>query len=250
MNIVLLLAFIIYIAYGAVTGKREYQDFARMRSTHDRQRFYKRWLWQTWLMGAIAIVALLIIRQPHFITHPILNQHLPSAATGASQDEISAMRTGLPIGLAIGLSITIFRSWRRMKRSMLAVGTVDALLPRNNPERWLGLHTAIAAGINEELLFRAALPALILGITHSTVIAIAVSVIIFGLAHFYQGWKGMLGTAVIGWVFFKLFMLSGTILIPMAFHAGMDAWGLLVVPYVADKAAQSAKRHRKNSAKA
>ncbi len=89
---------------------------------------------------------------------------------------------------------------------------------------------SVSAGINEELFYRALLPVLFLGILDNQAIAIALSVLVFGFAHAYQGCKGVLATAAVGWLWMRLFILSNNIFVPMFMHALIDLNSLVLMP--------------------
>ncbi|TMA25244.1 MAG: CPBP family intramembrane metalloprotease [Deltaproteobacteria bacterium] len=97
----------------------------------------------------------------------------------------------------------------------------ERILPHSQHElRWFAA-VAITAGVCEELLYRGFLfcylrTALDLGP------AIAVGALVFGLAHFYQGSRGILLTGLVGAVMFGLYMFSGSLFVPMAVHALVD----------------------------
>jgi membrane protease YdiL (CAAX protease family) len=58
-------------------------------------------------------------------------------------------------------------------------------------------------------------------------------VIVFGLAHAYQGWVGVLATTVVGAVFAGLYLSTGELWIVMAAHVVLDLLGLVVRPTLA-----------------
>jgi membrane protease YdiL (CAAX protease family) len=45
---------------------------------------------------------------------------------------------------------------------------------------------------------------------------------VFGIDHGYQGWSGVLLTGVLALIFTALFVLSGSLWLPMAVHALLD----------------------------
>jgi uncharacterized protein len=57
-----------------------------------------------------------------------------------------------------------------------------------------------------------------------------VSVVVFALAHLYQGWRGMIGVTAITVVFTVLYVRSGSLLLPVVLHVVTDLRGLLLVP--------------------
>jgi len=54
--------------------------------------------------------------------------------------------------------------------------------------------------------------------------------VVFGLAHLYQGWVGILATAVIGAALAALYLGSGALWLAMAVHAAFDLFGLVIRP--------------------
>jgi membrane protease YdiL (CAAX protease family) len=99
-----------------------------------------------------------------------------------------------------------------------------ALLPGTPVERCHFAAISIGAGITEELLFRGFLiwylgfyfPRL------NSLELIAISSILFGVCHLYQGVLGVIGTGVIGAVFASLYLSTGSLLLPATVHALVD----------------------------
>jgi membrane protease YdiL (CAAX protease family) len=111
-----------------------------------------------------------------------------------------------------------------------AVGDIRALLPRERGELKFGAGLAVTAGIVEELLFRLALPAVLFGVLGSGILAFVLACVVFGLLHIYQGPAGMVFAFVLGLVFTALYLLSGTILLPIVVHALIDLRSLVLIP--------------------
>ncbi|MBS1029311.1 CPBP family intramembrane metalloprotease [Gluconobacter albidus] len=121
---------------------------------------------------------------------------------------------------------------RKLKRPALLnpLGDFSALIPRTLPEAGLAFLLCLNAGLGEELFFRLALPLLASQLTESLIAGAALSTLLFGGMHWYQGRKGVLITTVIGLIF-MLRALHGTPLIwLMGFHTLMDVIALLVRP--------------------
>lgn len=91
-------------------------------------------------------------------------------------------------------------------------------------EWWLCLGLALTAGICEELVYRGALLHIVERVLPGTslVLAAAIAVGLFGIAHAYQGVKGVVGTTVLGAVFMAVFLGSGRLLPAMVLHALVD----------------------------
>lgn len=101
------------------------------------------------------------------------------------------------------------------------VGELDLFLPRNGNElgRFYGL--SLTAGIVEEVLWRGFM-IWYLSMFMPIWAAAVVSSIGFGVAHAYQGVRNMPQITLVGGVFALLFVLSGSLWLPMAMHAAVD----------------------------
>ena len=95
------------------------------------------------------------------------------------------------------------------------------LLPRTPRERATFAGLSLAAGVGEELAYRGYVIPVLAGLVGSPV-AIALSSLVFGLLHAYQGALGMVRTATLGWVLAVGFLASGSLWPPMAAHAILD----------------------------
>jgi uncharacterized protein len=106
------------------------------------------------------------------------------------------------------------------------------LIPDTTRERpWFGA-VSVGAGISEELAFRGFLLYYFsLYLPHMNAIEkVVLSAVIFGFGHLYQGWRGIIGTAIVGGIFATLYVITGSLLLPMAVHATTDLRGLLIFP--------------------
>jgi uncharacterized protein len=130
---------------------------------------------------------------------------------------------------AVGVVMLLMRK-RGSQRLKTMVKIVGALLPVSSAERSWFAGVSVGAGISEELVFRGFLLYYIainlpgLGIVER----IALASIVFGLCHFYQGWRGVLGTAILGAVFAGLYVATGSLLLPVVLHALFDLRILLI----------------------
>jgi len=130
---------------------------------------------------------------------------------------------------AAGVAMLLLRKRgdRLLKGTIKMVG---AMLPVSSAERSWFAGVSVGAGISEELVFRGFLLYYIavnlsaLG----SVERIALASIVFGLCHFYQGWQGVVGTAVLGAVLAGLYVTTGSLLLPIILHALIDLRILLI----------------------
>jgi CAAX protease family protein len=122
-----------------------------------------------------------------------------------------------------------WRVLRRMAPEKLArvresFGRTAAVLPRTPAEYRLFLAVSVTAGICEELLFRGyffAMTSFWLTAAGSAV----VSALIFGLGHGYQGWSGVVKTALVGMFLGFVYIGTGSLIWPMILHALIDVQG-------------------------
>jgi membrane protease YdiL (CAAX protease family) len=101
------------------------------------------------------------------------------------------------------------------------VEQASALLPQDSRELSYFSLVSVTAGVCEEVLFRGYLMwylSAFLGIAP----AILLSSVLFGLAHLYQGKKGILQTGIVGLVFAILYVVTGALWAPMLIHALVD----------------------------
>jgi membrane protease YdiL (CAAX protease family) len=104
------------------------------------------------------------------------------------------------------------------------MGSVEMILPRDAREfRWfMGL--SCTAGFCEELLYRGFLTWLIAAYAGIVAAVIVVS-LCFGLAHAYQGAKGMLRTGLVAFIMSGIVLASGWLIPAMVIHALVDVAG-------------------------
>ena len=133
--------------------------------------------------------------------------------------------------------------WRMAYAAAMRRGfsTLPGLLPNTGAERAVFILLSLSAGVCEEILFRGFLIRLL----HDGALALplagalALSSLLFGLGHAYQGFKGMLGTAIAGLAMGLLFLLTGNLIPAMVLHAVLD---MQVVYVLWPPSAKSAQR--------
>jgi hypothetical protein len=101
-------------------------------------------------------------------------------------------------------------------------------LPRTSSERLVWVGVSINAGIWEEIVFRGFLPWYVahhvtfFGFSVPFVWAAILSLILFSLAHLYQGWGGVLGVGFIGITLAVLYALTGNLCASILWHLLFD----------------------------
>lgn len=101
------------------------------------------------------------------------------------------------------------------------MGPLVHLMPRSGRELVYFSGLAVSAGVVEEILFRGAL-IWYLGLWLDNIWAAAIALIIFTLAHSYQGLKNALRAGLAGLALTIVYLLSGSILPAIILHAAID----------------------------
>lgn len=231
------------LAARAVTReRRDYARFKRLRSTVARQAVYRRWLREgVFALGGLAIATIVGAWSD-----------IPAAlAEAQAWPPVAAARDalGTPLGLGVGIAVAV-AAVALLVLPVLAlrgtdiaeaptVGDIRALLPRSRGELRYGVGLSLNAGISEELLFRLGLPALVFGLTGNALVAFVVAAVVFGLLHVYQGPLGILASTLIGVVFTALYLVTGSILAPIALHVLVDLRSMVLIPVVLGKASKA-----------
>ena len=98
------------------------------------------------------------------------------------------------------------------------------ITPRTRNELLLFVLVAITAGVWEELLYRGFFIWFLVPVT-GVIGAVAISSLIFGIGHIYQGRYGVVNTGLVGLAFAILYLLSQSLWWLMAAHAVVDIYG-------------------------
>lgn len=136
------------------------------------------------------------------------------------------------LGLVLGTLAVLVLLWQVMQlrdrpdareEVEAQLGDVGDILPRNPGEMRGFTALSFTAGVCEELLFRGFLIAWLVAMTGMgdwpAMLLISVA---FGVAHFYQGPSGMLKTGLAGAFLGALYLLTGSLLVPVVVHALID----------------------------
>jgi uncharacterized protein len=107
------------------------------------------------------------------------------------------------------------------------------MIPRNAAEALCVALLAGNAAVVEELFFRLYLPLLLAALGLGPFAACALATALFGCMHRYQGWIGMVLTALLGAGFAFLYCAGASLAYPVAAHLLLNASALLLRPLVA-----------------
>lgn len=152
--------------------------------------------------------------------------------------ELVALGLGRPAGIGFlvgaliaallltyaGLQVAAVARSEKMRahvRERLAATGLQSLIPLSRSEYRTFAAVAVSAGVWEELIFRGFLIAYFAhfaGAAGGLLVAAAA----FGFGHLYQGRAGMLKTGFVGLMAGLLFLLTGSLWIPMLLHTAVD----------------------------
>ncbi len=225
----------------SVVGAKDYQRLKNSTDTRDRQKIMAKWVLESIILfgfGAF-IILYLIGRFSAIMQFPgefavLVNEE------GSANDRLIlsfVLSASLLVGSIIGV---ISRNKGQMdaqehKDQVTNAADFTALIPRNNTEGIWAALLSLSAGVTEELMFRLALPLLLTLIMGNVLTAFAISIVIFGMMHFYQGRAGVLGTTFAALIFSVIYFTYGGLLLPIIVHTLIDMIGLLLTPWVVSR---------------
>ncbi len=222
-------------------GRHEYRRFKQFRSSARRQRMYRKWLIDAFVVYGGASAALLLLVGPYV---PLLQERTAAvdwigvpkewfAASGALGPVIAIAVVAVLVAVNV-LAIIALRD----TDTIPAAGDILALLPRNRSELGYGAALSVNAGVVEELLFRVALPSLLFGITGDATLSVVLAVIAFGGLHVYQGVAGVLTSTVIGAMLMGVYLVTGSIVAAIVLHVLIDLRSLVLIPVIVNRVHQ------------
>jgi len=132
-----------------------------------------------------------------------------------------ALTAGVLILLAMQIRQVTTADIDEIRKIRGQLGNLEIIIPRNGNElgRFYGL--SLTAGIVEETLWRGFMIWYFSQFLPLWVAAL-ISVIGFGLAHAYQGIENLPKVTLVGALFTGLFLLTGSLWLPMLLHAAVD----------------------------
>src|ERR1700728_1530956 len=116
------------------------------------------------------------------------------------------------------------RNLKLREKTLGAFKRLAFILPVTREERARFAAVSITAGVCEEVWYRGFLIRYLSDFPwHAGLLtALGISSIAFGMAHGYQGLAGILGTALLGAFMAVIFVVTGSLWLPIALHAIID----------------------------
>ena len=138
---------------------------------------------------------------------------------------------GAWIGSGLGLAVLVALAWQtrsvlrsaeKRREVQAACADLTDMLPQDVEESRAFTALSVTAGICEELLYRGFVLAVLTPMLGAWW-AVAASSVAFGVAHAYQGPSGIAKTGAIGFAMAGLYLLTGSLWVPMIVHMAVDA---------------------------
>ena len=221
-----LVLFLFVFAAMPVLSFWQRRRFARLGNTQlPRRRIYGRFIFQQWML----VFCILFLWWARGRPLSGLGLDVPLSGNG---------KVGLMVAAAVAMVVLVYRfvSLRRLdekgRAKLLQTLAPMRIAPQTRGEVLFFAPVAVTAGIAEELLYRGFLIWYLLPAS-GALMAVLISAALFGLAHVYQGWRGMIGSAGLGLLFGILYAVSGSLWWVMGLHALNDLQFCLIGWYVA-----------------
>ncbi len=211
--LIVALAVLVMPAMSIIAGRNLAREAPEARKLIPR---YLRIISRGWLVAAVAAAAWRV-------------QARPFGALGLAPHLGIWDYAGFGLALVIGIAITAQSLGlasappEKIKRAMKAVHGIK-ITPNTGGELALFMLMSLTAGVWEELVYRGFLIWFFVPLTGAAG-AVVISALIFGLAHLYQGVRGVVAPAGIGLVFAALYLLTASLWWLMAVHAVIDIAG-------------------------
>jgi uncharacterized protein len=207
-------------------------EIPRLKASTDpakKLRYYRKIGMVLWLLAGLA--CLLVGFGPLFRIGYAPAELAWMAEGSRGRSVLLGVFVGAIAAIVMPAVIAIWSEKLRVKAAK-AAQRLSFLLPSSRDERqwWIGV--CVTAGVCEEIVYRGFL----LHYFHASPLhlsltwALVVSSIVFGIAHLYQGVSGAVGTAVVGFVLGAVFLMTGSLMVPMVMHAVLDLRILLTLP--------------------
>lgn len=185
------------------------------RDSRSRLNYYRFGIVSEWII--VFIIMALVLLSPSVELKNI----------GLAIPENTEKFYGMIVGFLVGVALLVFVLMKLpfyKKRNEQQVASIDYLLPTTKIERKWSVFVAITAGICEEIIYRGFVIHYLssLPLELEKIHLLILSAVIFGFAHIYQGWKGFILTGLIGFVFARIYLETGSLLFPILLHIIID----------------------------
>jgi membrane protease YdiL (CAAX protease family) len=162
---------------------------------------------------------------------------------------IAIPRVGLTISVSVALAVLVLVNQLASLRHMVArPGEMTGILPQlalrifpqDNVERAVFFAVVVTVAICEELIYRGFVQTVLGNLSGSVLLGAAGAALLFGIAHIYQGWRGVTATSVVGAIFSLVRAWTGSLVPAVISHFVAD----FVIGFIAPSRLRLALREK------
>jgi len=210
----------------------DWYEIPRLKaSTEPRKKifYYRKIVIALWICAAVA--ALTVGLSTVFWIHQAPGEIAWLDAGSRGVMLVEGISAGMLIAILVP-AVMAMRSEKLRAKTVKAAKRLAFLLPSSHEERRWWWLVCITAGVCEEIVYRGFLLHYLhtLPFHFSLTWALVMASVIFGIGHLYQGIGGAISTVVIGFVLGMIFLVTGSLLLPMILHAILDLRVLAMLP--------------------
>lgn len=214
--VVLLAVFVGYPLYSWRTYPAE--RTAVMAGRKSRLAVYGEIMLFEW--GSVAVLVALWLVSGKTWSHLGLGPELGLAGDGPGWTALGL--SSALLALLCVQTVMVLGSGEAQQQFRDQIGKADALVPTSLRDLAGFTAVSVTAGVCEEILFRGYLFQWLQGLGIGMLGAAAISSVVFGLAHAYQGSLGAIRAGITGAVFMALTILTGSLWAAIVLHALAD----------------------------
>jgi len=223
--------FVLFLAVGMPLW--DWYEIPRLKANTDprkKVRYYGKIVTALWICALVAVLTIGLMTA--FRIHRVPGEIASLDPGSRGEKMVEGITAGMLIAIGLPAVLALKSEKIRKAAAKAAKKKLAFLLPSSKEERRWWWVVCITAGVCEEIIYRGFLLHYFhLVPWHLTLTwALVVSSVVFGIGHLYQGVVGSVQTAVIGFVLGVLFIVTGSLLIPMILHAVLDLRVLVMLP--------------------
>lgn len=182
---------------------------------NDRISYFKYVIYSEW------VVTLLILATVYFTstTFAKIGFVLPTKNSMQFLGMFTGFLFGIIILLVILMKVPVYQRYLKAQTD-----PISYLVPTGKLDKRYAILSVITAGVCEEIIYRGFLlhflsnaPFHLEGIT-----LLIIGSVIFGIAHYYQGWKGVILTGIVGFALSRIYFETHSLIFPVILHTIID----------------------------
>lgn len=218
-TVVAYVVFVIPISGMRRYGKRTDESGSGPDLWSSSWRFLRGW---TILLAAVALAVAI---------SPRVELRQLGVALPSGRYRVEASCLAVAMALAIGWAAIRARRSSGNGNSSTYRRKIAWMLPRTAGQRLLATAVAITAAVSEEFVYRGLMVGLGIGVLPGSPYFVGIlSLTAFAAGHAYQGSRGVVASFMNGAAALMLYLVSGSLLLPIAFHLVADLSAFLIVP--------------------